>query len=92
MGEHIRSEFLMLVCQDPNMDLPNLFPGLPGDLQLQQMHHPWMVKARSGVLNEREMDGDGVLEQGEHVDVKDDAGDEEGGGQGCWMRQKKGQE
>lgn len=93
MDEHIRLEFLMLVCRDPNKDLLNLFPGLPGDLRLQLMHHPWMVKAENGVLSETEMDGDGVSEEGEHVDVKDDAGDEEGGGQGCWMMQKKkGQE
>lgn len=46
-GEHTRSGFSALGCQGPDMDLLNLFPGLP-EGQLLLLPHPWMAEGGSG--------------------------------------------
>lgn len=88
--EHIRSEFSALVCQGLNRDLLNLFPGPPEGLQLLRTPHPWMVRGGSEGSCGRDWGGDGVLEEGEHVDVRGDAGGErEGGRLGCRRKKRK---
>lgn len=42
-----RSGFSALVCQGPDMDLLDLFPGLPEGQRLS-MPHPWMGGGGSG--------------------------------------------
>lgn len=68
----------MLGCLGPNKDLPNLYLGPPVALQPLPMPRPWLAGGGNEGLSERGTGGDGLLEKGERVDVRDDAG---GGGE-----------